>query len=196
LNPFLANEVRHTLPIRAGFSRPLMNPESVHLDHRRLLRFSRFRGNFGKDGTARLVQSTFHPIDYATCRHCWRRTLPSPWIAREDWGNPSPALRDGIRKPSVSTVGRRVESRGVPRGRHKSGRHYALTTTALLAFFSRFCASASSLRKIRIPLSTCFSCSRKGGKKRSTVSCVTLISRPLASAASRIGLPGMVNCSA
>jgi 3-isopropylmalate dehydrogenase len=37
---------------------------------------------------------------------------------------------------------------------------------------------------------------KNGGRKRSTLSCVTLISRPSARAPSITGLPGMFNCSA
>src|SRR5215467_12475035 len=43
----------------------------------------------------------------------------------------------------------------------------------------------------RIPLSTCFSCSRNGGRKRSTVSWVLLKSTPWASACSTRGRAGI-----
>ena len=78
-------------------------------------------------------------------------------------------------------------------------RGYARADTAAraAAFFSAlslFSASTSKLRKMRMPESTCFSSKGNGVRNRSTVSCVTLINKPLASAPSKIGFPGTVNC--
>jgi hypothetical protein len=51
----------------------------------------------------------------------------------------------------------------------------------------------SSFLSTRMPLSTCFSSSMNGGRKRTTVSCVLLNRTPSASAASTIGRAGMSN---
>jgi isopentenyl phosphate kinase len=50
-----------------------MDPKSVHLDHGRLLRFSRFRVNFRRDDAARLVHPQFHVINHAICRDLCQR---------------------------------------------------------------------------------------------------------------------------
>ena len=52
----------------------------------------------------------------------------------------------------------------------------------------------SSFFRTRMPLSTCFSSSRNGGRKRRTVSCVLLKSTPSARACSTIGRAGTSSC--
>ena len=93
LNPFFTNIVQQTLPISARLSRSLMDPKSVYLDHRRLLRYraqqnaarlvhrlkfnlgckpQAFSQRFGEDDAARLVYSELHAIDYAIYHNLWQ----------------------------------------------------------------------------------------------------------------------------
>src|ERR1035438_2508835 len=149
-----------------------MDPKSVHQDHRRLLH------QWPQQNAARL----FHRLKF----HFGRKTQSfSQGFGKDD------ATR--FVYPEFHTIDYAIchalWQSNYPEGSRSHATAGAALFAALAAAFSCFCASASSLRKIRIPLSTCFSCSRNGGKKRSTVSWVTLISRPLASAPSRIGFP-------
>ena len=58
----------------------------------------------------------------------------------------------------------------------------ALGAGSLQAAFCRGRFLPSNFFSTRTPLSTCFSCSKNGGKKRTTVSCVLLKSTPSARA--------------
>src|ERR1035437_7596163 len=180
LNPFFTNIVQQILPIRARLGPPGVGPKPTDLDHPRSLRDRaqqnaarlgpRHRANGGCKPQA--FSQRFGEDDAARLVHSELHAI--------DY-----AIYHNLWQGKWDLTGSNLR------------RHRTLSPLAVLAAaFCCFCASASSLRKIRIPLSTCFSCSRNGGKKRNTVSWVTLISRPLASAPSRIGLPGTVNCSA
>jgi hypothetical protein len=69
--------------------------------------------------------------------------------------------------------------------RHSRPAFWAAAQAAAFLFF------LSSFFSTRIPLSTCFSSSKNGGKNLTTVSCVELKSTPSAKAASTIGRAGI-----
>src|SRR5271165_3276262 len=98
LRPFFAKVVHHALPTRAGFGRSLVNPESINLNHRRLLRheaqqnaarlFHRLQFNpggkaqpfaqrFRKDDSARFVHTEFHGRNYAIRYGLWQNSEPA-----------------------------------------------------------------------------------------------------------------------
>jgi hypothetical protein len=61
------------------------------------------------------------------------------------------------------------------------------------SYAAAFLFFPSSFFNTRIPLSMCFSSIKKGGRKRTTVSCVLLNKTPSASPASTIGRAGISN---
>src|ERR1700745_3389264 len=74
----------------------------------------------------------------------------------------------------------------------KGGEPPALLEPALAHIYAAFgLFLPRNLRRTRIPLSTCCSCKRNGGRKRTTVSCVLLNSTPCASPCSTMGREGM-----
>ena len=99
----------------------------------------------------------------------------SRWIAKRAIG-----AVEGSLLPDVVASAAKPFARRFLVGRTHANPHAAAFRFFLSSFFST-----------RIPLSTCFSSSKNGGKNRTTVSCVLLNRTPSTSASSTIGRAGI-----